>query len=97
MRAVGETEFANGVAAMCASGAYGPIRACAGIVGAADLRLGEAVGPVLDAHLKAGGDRFRGMLLSRGGSVDAMELFKAFYGGDPDIQPLLERRGLTAQ
>jgi Zn-dependent oligopeptidase len=29
--------------------------------------------------------------------VDAMELFKAFYGGDPDIQPLLERRGLTVQ
>ena len=61
MRAVGETEFANGVAAMCASGAYGPVRACAGIVGAADLRLGAAVGPVLDAHLKAGGDRFRGI------------------------------------
>jgi peptidyl-dipeptidase Dcp len=37
------------------------------------------------------------MLLSRGGSADAMELFKAFYGADPDIQPLLERRGLTAQ
>lgn len=61
MRAVGETEFANGVAAMCASGSYGAVRACAGIVGAADLRLGEAVGPVLDAHLKAGGDRFRGI------------------------------------
>ena len=45
---------------------------------------------------RANGDRFRSMLLSRGGSVDAMELFKAFYGGDPDIQPLLERRGLTA-
>jgi peptidyl-dipeptidase Dcp len=44
---------------------------------------------------RANGDRFREMLLSRGGSVDAMELFKAFYGGDPDIQPLLERRGLT--
>ena len=46
---------------------------------------------------RANGDRFREMLLSRGGSVDAMELFKNFYGGDPDIQPLLERRGLTAQ
>ena len=61
MRAVGETEFANGVAAMCASGAYGPVRACAGIVGAADLRLGDAVRPVLEAHLRAGGDRFRGI------------------------------------
>ena len=44
---------------------------------------------------RANGDRFRSMLLSRGGSVDAMELFKGFYGSDPDIQPLLERRGLT--
>lgn len=61
MRAVGETEFANGVAAMCASGQYGPVRACAGIVGAADLRLGAAVRPVLEAHLRAGGDRFRGI------------------------------------
>jgi peptidyl-dipeptidase Dcp len=42
------------------------------------------------------GDRFRSMLLSRGGSQDALELFKAFYGADPDIGPLLERRGLTA-
>jgi L-fuconolactonase len=61
MRAVGETEFANGVAAMCASGTYGAVRACAGIVGAADLRLGDAVRPVLEAHLRAGGERFRGI------------------------------------
>ena len=33
---IGETEFANGVAAMSASGAYGPARICAGIVGYAD-------------------------------------------------------------
>ncbi|MDO9713775.1 amidohydrolase family protein [Paracraurococcus lichenis] len=61
MRAVGETEFANGVAAMCASGCYGDVRACAGIVGAADLRLGDSVRPVLEAHLRAGSDRFRGI------------------------------------
>lgn len=61
MRAVGETEFANGVAAMCASGAYGRLRACSGIVGAADLRLGDGVHPVLEAHLRAGGNRFRGI------------------------------------
>jgi len=63
MRAVGETEFANGVAAMCASGYYGKVQACAGIVGTADLRLGDAVRPVLEAHLRAGGDRFRGIRL----------------------------------
>ncbi len=41
------------------------------------------------------GDRFRQMLLSRGGSSDALGLFKAFTGRDPYIEPLLERRGLT--
>ncbi|NKC12003.1 MAG: amidohydrolase family protein [Gammaproteobacteria bacterium] len=60
LRPVGETEFANGVAAMCASGMYGAIRACAAIVGFADLNLGAAVGPVLDAHAAAS-DRFRGI------------------------------------
>ena len=42
------------------------------------------------------GDRFRQMLLSRGGSADALGLFKAFVGRDPYIEPLLERRGLAA-
>ncbi len=37
MKPVGETEFVNGVAAMSASGRYGPIRAAAGIVSLADL------------------------------------------------------------
>jgi L-fuconolactonase len=61
MKPVGETEFVNGVAAMSASGSYGPMRACAGIVGHADLGLGDAVAPVLDAHIAAGGGRFRGI------------------------------------
>jgi predicted TIM-barrel fold metal-dependent hydrolase len=61
LRPVGETEFVNGVAAMSASGRYGPVRACAGIVGYADLRLGERVQEVLDAHRRAGGGRFRGI------------------------------------
>src|SRR6266404_5950103 len=41
------------------------------------------------------GDHFRETLLSRGGSNDAMVLFKNFTGGDPDVAPLLKRRGLT--
>ena len=40
------------------------------------------------------GDRFREMLLSRGGSADALRLFKNFVGRDPYIEPLLKRRGL---
>lgn len=41
------------------------------------------------------GDWFRQTLLSRGGSVDAMTLFRNFRGREPDIKPLLIRRGLT--
>jgi peptidyl-dipeptidase Dcp len=40
------------------------------------------------------GDRFRALLLSRGGSADALGLFKNFVGRDPYIEPLLKRRGL---
>ncbi|HEX3699988.1 MAG TPA: amidohydrolase family protein [Phenylobacterium sp.] len=61
LRPVGETEFVDGVAAMSASGVYGPTRACAGIVSRADLTLGDAVVPVLEAHVRAGGGRFRGI------------------------------------
>ncbi|MFU8877639.1 MAG: M3 family metallopeptidase [Wenzhouxiangellaceae bacterium] len=43
------------------------------------------------------GDHFRATLLSKGGSKEAMELFRDFTGRDPEIQPLLERRGLTAE
>jgi peptidyl-dipeptidase Dcp len=60
---------------------------------------------VLDAHsvdwikahgglTRANGDHFRKTLLSRGGSDDAMALFRAFTGSAPDIKPLLKRRGL---
>ncbi len=61
MRPLGEVEFANGVAAMSASGLYGPARLCAAIVGHADLSLGARVAPVLDALARAGGGRFRGV------------------------------------
>jgi L-fuconolactonase len=61
MRPVGETEFINGAAAMSASGIYGKTRHCAGIVGHADLTLGSRVEKVLAAHIRAGGDRFRGI------------------------------------
>src|SRR3546814_17649879 len=41
------------------------------------------------------GDRFRDTLLSRGGSKDASQLFVDFTGHEPDIQPLLVKRGLV--
>ncbi len=43
------------------------------------------------------GDHFRDTLLSRGGSIDAMQLYRDFRGRDPSVQPLLERRGLLAK
>jgi predicted TIM-barrel fold metal-dependent hydrolase len=61
MKPVGEVEFANGVAAQSASGIYGPFRACAAIVGHADLSRGARVGSVLDAEIAAGNGRFRGV------------------------------------
>jgi L-fuconolactonase len=61
MRPVGETEFVNGMAAICASGYCGKTRVAAGIVGYADLRLGSRAEPVLAALMRAGGDRFRGV------------------------------------
>ena len=42
------------------------------------------------------GDRFRRMLLSRGGSAEAMDLYRAFRGGEPEVRHLLERRGLAS-
>ena len=61
MRPVGQTEFVAGMAAMSDSGLYGPTRVAAGIVGFADLTLGDRVEPVLQEHIRAGGGRFRGV------------------------------------
>jgi len=61
MRPVGEIEFANGIAAMSASGGYGRPRVCAGIVGHADLALGARVAKVLEAMIVSVCGRFRGI------------------------------------
>ena len=61
MRPVGQTEFVAGIAAMSDSGEFGPTRVAAGIIGFADLTLGDRVEPVLEAHIGAGGGRFRGV------------------------------------
>ncbi len=66
MQPVGETEFVAGLAAMSASGGYGKTRVAAGIVGYADLTLGARVEPVLEAQIRAGGGRFRGVRHSAG-------------------------------
>ena len=73
LRPVGEVEFANGAAAMSASGGYGPAAICAGIVGHANLSLGEAARAVLEAEIAAGQGRFRGIRHS------------SAFDADPDV------------
>jgi peptidyl-dipeptidase Dcp len=45
---------------------------------------------------RANGQRFRDMILARGGSGDMSVLYRAFRGRDPVVAPLLEDRGLVA-
>ncbi len=61
MKPIGEVEFVNGIAAMSASGRYGKSRLCAGIIGHADLSLGDRVQPVLEGLIAAGNGRTRGI------------------------------------
>jgi predicted TIM-barrel fold metal-dependent hydrolase len=69
-RPVGEVEFANGVAAMSASGSYGPAAICAGIVSHVNLLLGDDARPVLEAEITAGNGRFRGIRHSSAWDAD---------------------------
>jgi predicted TIM-barrel fold metal-dependent hydrolase len=61
MAPIGEVEFVNGIAAMSASGSYGPCRVAEAIIGHADLTLGARVREVLEAQMAGGGERFRGI------------------------------------
>lgn len=82
MQPLGETEFVNGIAAMAASGTYGDIRLCEGIVGYADLMLGARVQDVLEAHLRIAGDRFRGIRNASNWDEDP-EVRKLIRGAPP--------------
>src|SRR6478672_7456183 len=70
LRPVGEVEFVNGVAAMSASGGYGTAEICAGIVGHANLLLGDGARAVLEAEIAAGQGRFRGIRHSSAWDAD---------------------------
>jgi L-fuconolactonase len=61
LKVVGEVEYVTGVATQSASGLYGDLRLCAGIVGKADLCLGDDAADVLDALAEAGRERFKGI------------------------------------
>ena len=70
MRPVGQTEFVAGIAAMSESGNYGATHVAAGIVGFADLTLGDRVAPILEANIGVGGGRFRGVRHSAAWDAD---------------------------
>jgi predicted TIM-barrel fold metal-dependent hydrolase len=61
MAALGEVEFVTGIAAMSASGTYGPCRVAEGIVGGGDLTVGARVRELLEAEITAAGGRLRGI------------------------------------
>jgi L-fuconolactonase len=84
---VGEVEFANGVAAMSASARYGRARVCAGIVGHADLRLGDSVRGVLDGLAAAGGGRLRGIR-----NISATDADESIYAAPRPPGLLLDAR-----
>ena len=85
MKPVGETEFVQGVAAQSASGQFGDTAVAAGIVSNADFSLGDAVAPVLEAHMAASGNRFRGIR------------FSLSWDASPEITPASSRtRGLLS-
>ncbi len=100
LRPVGETEFVQGIAAMSASGGFGDTRVAAGIVSFADLCLGAAVREVLEAHLDAARNRFRGIRHAAGWHaseairnshskpIEGLLLDKSFREGFAQLAPL---------
>ncbi len=66
LRSVGEVEFVQAIANAALTGQHGPGKPAHGIVGRADLKMGDAVRPVLEALQEASPDRFRGIRHSVG-------------------------------
>jgi predicted TIM-barrel fold metal-dependent hydrolase len=61
LKSLGETQFVCGVAAMSASGKFGPTRCIAGMVGYVDLRLGSRAKGLLERHIAISDGRIRGV------------------------------------
>jgi predicted TIM-barrel fold metal-dependent hydrolase len=78
LKVVGEVEFVNGVAAQGESGIYGEFRPCAGIVGHADMTLGDGAAEVLEALVEAGNGRFRGIRHAAAWDADPEVLGRPF-------------------
>ena len=85
LRTLGETEFVNGIAAMSASGGYGPVRVSAGIVGLVDLTLGGSVEEILRAHMAAAGPRFKGVRYCAGWEDKTEEIHNSHTNPPPHL------------
>ena len=96
MKSVGEVEFVNGVAAQGASGLYGDVRPCAAIVGHADLSLGDAVRPVVEALIAAGNGRFRGIRHAAAWDEDPQVLGPPFHAPEGLYRSDAFREGFAA-
>ena len=81
LKVVGEVEYVNGVAAQSASGLYGNLRLCAGIVGHADLRLGDGAREVLEALMRVT-PRFKGIRHAAAWDADPDVLGPPFHAPD---------------
>lgn len=79
MKPVGEIEFATMIAERCIAETGGALKACAGIVGHADLTLGDEVVAVLEAEVAAGAGRLKGIRHA------------AAYDADPKVFGMLNR------
>jgi predicted TIM-barrel fold metal-dependent hydrolase len=101
LKPVGEMTFVAGIGAMSDAGAFGTAGVCRAAVGAADLSLGDAVGPVLDALTNAADGRLRGIRASVCFDADASlhrTVPHAEYLGRADVRrgiAELERRDLV--
>jgi hypothetical protein len=76
LKSLGETEFITGVAAMSASGKYGPTKCIAGITGFVDLRLGSRAKGIIERHISVSDGRLRAI---RNGST---------WSEDPVLKPM---------
>ncbi len=84
LRPVGEVEFAARLAAQCDADPRNKTRVGAGIVGFADLTLGDRVEPVLAAMVEAGGGRLRGIRHSAGWHDDPV-IGNNHHGAGPEL------------
>ena len=90
-RSLGETEFVRGQAAMSDGGQYGSARACQVLFGNVDMTLGADVASLLDQHIDASGNRFRGVRYSTGWDRD-----ERIHNVVPNPRMLIDARVVAA-